>query len=90
MKNLSIAMVILTLTLSLSACGKNDPMPQTNPTTKPTATTAPATRPETNPTFETNIPDPNVNTSIPDMTGSTIEETHTPTESHTATTETRK
>lgn len=70
MKKVSIAMIILALTVSLSACGNRQYPSQTTPSTAPTATASPSTTPAIDPTMGTNIPDPDVNTSMPDMTGS--------------------
>lgn len=69
MKKFSIIALALVLTLSLAACGKKN-----NETTTPT-TTQPSTDmtvfPDIDPTFETNIPDPNVDTSMPMYTDGT-------------------
>ncbi|MBO5836541.1 MAG: hypothetical protein J6Q92_01460 [Oscillospiraceae bacterium] len=66
MKKISIIALMLVATLSLAACGRRDE-PDTTPTT-----TAPTTEmtifPSTDPIIETNIPDPSVDTSMPDMT----------------------
>ena len=70
-KSFALLMAVCML-ISLCACGRKKPA-ETTPTTVPTttATTAPtthATMPTTDPTLETNIPDPSVDTSMPDMT----------------------
>ena len=66
MKKISIIALMLILCLSLAACGRRNE-PDTTPTT--TAPTSEATIfPSTDPIIETNIPDPSVDTSMPDMT----------------------
>lgn len=73
MKKSFALLMAICMVISLCACGRNKPaetMPTTTPTTVP-ATTAPtthATMPSVDPTMETNIPDPSVDTSMPDVT----------------------
>ena len=70
MKKLSMIALVLVLTLALAACGRRN----NNETTAPT-TTEPSTDmtiiPDIDPTIETNIPDPNVDTSMPMYTDGT-------------------
>ena len=76
MKKFSFIVLMLMLVMTFAACRSKKPNETTIPTTSmptqattaPTTmpTTAPTTRPTTEPTIETNIPDPNVDTSMPD------------------------
>ena len=75
MKQFFAIALALVLTIGLCACGRRpaETMPTTLPTTVPTTTaaTAPATHttlPSMDTTLETNIPDPSVDTSMPDAT----------------------
>ena len=76
MKQLFAIALALVLMIGLSACGRNRKEPVTTPTTQATTTptttaTVPTTRetePIMDPTMATNIPDPSVDTSMPDMT----------------------
>ena len=73
MKKSFALLMAVCMVFTLCACGRNRPA-ETNLTTAPTtapATTAPtthATMPTVDPTMETNIPDPSVDTSMPDVT----------------------
>ena len=81
MKKLFTIACALVITFSLAACGcqakETTPVttvPTTVPaTTAPTSapTTVPTTTPPMDPSMETNIPDPDVDTSMPDMTDAT-------------------
>lgn len=66
MKNFGIILTVIVLTLSLCACGRRDDTPtETTPATaEPTAA---ATIPTIDPTMGTNIPDPSVDSTMPDM-----------------------
>ena len=76
MKKIAIFFLTLGLAATLAACGRRDNANTTPSTTAPTrATTTPTTEATILPTLETNIPDPNADSSMPDMTGST-ETTH--------------
>lgn len=73
MKKLSLILLALALMVSFAGCSRGGANETTTPTTQaPTTapTTAPQTRPTTIPTIEptmdTNIPDPDVDTSMPD------------------------
>lgn len=70
MKRLSIIALVLVLTLSLVACGRRD-----NGETSAPTTTTPSTDmtiiPHMDPTLDTNIPDPNVDSSMPMYTEGT-------------------
>ena len=72
MKQLLAMTFALALVFSLSACGRRREEPVTVPTTAPTTMattpTIAATTHETEPTMSTNIPDPSVDTGMPDMT----------------------
>ena len=76
MKQLFAIALALVLVIGLRACGRNREEPTTAPTvqtttTPTTAATVPTTRetePILDPTMQTNIPDPSVDTSMPDMT----------------------
>ena len=75
MKQLFAIVLTLILVFGLCACGRRpaETVPTTMPTTMPvtTAATMPATTtplPTVDPTLETNIPDPSVDSSIPDST----------------------
>lgn len=66
MKKIGIILTVIVLTLSLCACGRRDDTPtETTPATA--APTAAATIPTIDPTMGTNIPDPSVDSSMPDM-----------------------
>lgn len=85
MKRYAMATLMIALALSLAACRGATTNETTVPTTsKPLGTTAaPTTRPTTQPTtqattptatmptIETNIPDPNTGTGVPDGSGTT-------------------
>ena len=67
MKKFTILALVLVLTFSLAACGRRDEMPTE---TTPSATQIPTeqvTIPTIVPTMGTNIPDPEVDTSMPDL-----------------------
>ena len=68
MKRFAFFMSIASLLCVLTACGRKEPTPTTTPTTKPPVTTeaTKATMPQVDPTMGTNIPDPSVDTSMPD------------------------
>ena len=73
MKQIIAIALTLVLIVGLCACGRRNKSPETMPSTVTTTvpvTTEPVvtTRPTTNPTIATNIPDPSVDTSIPEMT----------------------
>ena len=78
MKKIALFIMGAVMTLSLCACACNNTAPATTPTTTaPTTrpTTVPTTAPPTMPTEtftvpipETNIPDPSVDTSLPEGT----------------------
>ena len=72
MKKATILIIAIALCIGLSACGRknND---QTNNTTN--GTTNFTVLPDTDMTIETNIPDPDVDTSMPMYTDSTEETT---------------
>ncbi len=70
MKKAVILLVALLLTGSLAACGRRDKTPTTAATTAPTRSTSPIPGLDPtimDPTFETNIPDPNVNSTMPSI-----------------------
>ena len=74
MKKISILVLVLTLCGAMAACGcMNSQQPGTSDGTTPTdtSTTAPSVLPDITPTLETNIPDPSVDTSMPDFTDAT-------------------
>lgn len=72
MKKIAIFFLTLGLAATLAACGRRDNANTTPSTSAPTrSTTAPTTEVTILPTLETNIPDPNVDTSMPDMTETT-------------------
>ncbi len=75
MKKLSAVLLAVVLVLSLAACRMRNDTPETTPTVVTTLpTTAPETAPvqtEPMPTLETNIPDPNVDNSMPGMNNGT-------------------
>ena len=86
MKKFGLFVLSFVLVLSLAACGcqrsdvkPTETMPPTTPPTQPsTVPTTMPTIPEMDPTLETNIPDPDINTTIPDneiMDNETIETT---------------
>ena len=62
MKKAIIFTLVLLLSFSLAACGRRDRTPDTEPrvTTSPLPTIL-------DPTFETNIPDPSVNSTMPSV-----------------------
>ena len=69
MKKFTMLALVLVLTLSMAACRRKDDNNET--TTRETSTEATqgtTMMPEIEPTLETNIPDPEVDTSMPDMT----------------------
>ena len=73
MKRIAIFIMGLVLAFSLCACACDNNAPATTPSTTNAPTTAPTTTPTTTPmeTFtvpvpETNIPDPSVDSSMPD------------------------
>ena len=70
MKKFGIFAIILFLGISLVACGGND-----SSGADASTTTTPSTNtdiiPDTNPTSGTNIPDPNVDSTMPDNTDGT-------------------
>ena len=69
MKTIGVIMLTVLLLGSLSACGRKDK--ETTPTTNTeTTSTFPTIVDPTimDPTLETNIPDPNVNSTMPEMT----------------------
>ena len=74
MKHIILLITILSLAISLCACGRTEPAPTTRPTVTSAPTehttrphvTEPATKPMLDPTIDTNIPDPSVDTSMPD------------------------
>ena len=71
MKQLFAILLTLVMVCGLCACGRKpaETMPTTTPTTMPTtAATTTATTPAMDTTMETNIPDPSVDTSMPDAT----------------------
>ena len=65
MKKISIIALMLIVTLSLAACGRRNDKETTPTTTAPT--TQATIFPSTDPIIETNIPDPSVDTSMPDI-----------------------
>ena len=69
MKKFGVLFLCMILILSLAACGRRDKNKETMPTVTTTIpTTMPETVPiipETDPTLGTNIPDPNVDSSMP-------------------------
>lgn len=75
MKKLGVLLLAVVLILALAACRKRNNTPETTPTVATTVpTTVPETTPvlpETMPTLETNIPDPNVDSSMPGMNDGT-------------------
>ena len=69
MKKTLVLLLALGLAATLAACGRRKNENTTPNTTMPTrATTAPTTEVTILPTLETNIPDPDVNSTMPDMT----------------------
>ncbi|MBR4864315.1 MAG: hypothetical protein IKU07_07055 [Oscillospiraceae bacterium] len=67
MKKILIFTVAIILCFSLAACGRRDKAPVT---TEPRATTSPLPGMDPtilDPTFETNIPDPGVNSTMPSI-----------------------
>ena len=69
MKKGIIFAVLLVMTVSLSACGRGNSNATSAPTIKPT--TDMTILPDTMPTIGTNIPDPDVDTSMPMYTDGT-------------------
>lgn len=65
MKRISIIVLTLLLTLSLAACGRRNDAGTNMPSTDATVL------PDMDPSFETNIPDPSVDTSMPMYTDGT-------------------
>ncbi len=70
MKKLRIFMLIFVLCLSLVACRRGNNNETTGTTTEATnsSTTETTLLPQIDPTLDTNIPDPDVDTSMPDGT----------------------
>lgn len=67
MKKFTIFALVIVLTFALTACGRRDDTPtQTTPQATNTPTDQ-ATMPTIDPTMGTNIPDPEVDTGMPDM-----------------------
>lgn len=69
MKKSIIFTLLLVLTISLSACGRGSSKETSTPTIMPTSDMT--ILPDTMPTFGTNIPDPDVDTSMPMYTEGT-------------------
>lgn len=65
MKRFSIIALVLVLAISLAACGRRNNNETSAPSTDVTIL------PDINPTIDTNIPDPDVNTSMPMYTDGT-------------------
>lgn len=70
MKKLTIITLALALALTLAACRRKENGNETTATKEPATETTQETTmlPDIDPTLETNIPDPEVDTSMPDMT----------------------
>ena len=75
MKKITITALALVMTLTLAACGRRNNNVTSAPTTK--ATENNTIIPDMNPTIDTNIPDPNVDTSMPMYTNGTEDTTGT-------------
>lgn len=71
MKKISYIYLVLAMLAALTACGRKNNQNATTTTAPNHTTTAPSTgmptMPESMPTLETNIPDPSVDTQMPDM-----------------------
>lgn len=75
MKRFSIIALVFVLSLSLAACGRRKNNEMTVPTT--TEATSNTIMPDIMPTIETNIPDPSVDTSMPEYNFGTDATDHT-------------
>ena len=67
MKRIFILAMAILVTFSLAACGRRDKTPATTEPTRATATIPGMDPTILDPTFETNIPDPSVNSTMPSV-----------------------